>query len=203
MIYVLKCLIVNPACHHVGLHFVCFSFLDTLSPTTPSAPRSLCMRRTAPWLPDSSGCAKSLTRWGCAGLWRVFSSSTSTGCPTCYFCSWGQRFSNCEWLLFRGRRGFSCTVAWGFVSLLQAWWRAECRRRWSWGAETPDDWGSCVTEQSELPVSEPSVALFNFSLVVRFLDDKTGWSRTGWLTTASATGGAPTLSLRRSVHIVD
>lgn len=75
---------------------------DILLPTTHSAPRSLCMRRTVQWPPASSGCGKSLIRWECGGRWKEFSSSMNTGYLMCYFCSWEPPSSNCEYLMFRG-----------------------------------------------------------------------------------------------------
>lgn len=92
-----------PRCGYVCLcwnTFLCIFLSDTPSPTTHLVPRSRCMRRTARWQPGSSGCGKSLIRWGCGGQWRVSSLSMNTDCLMFYSCSWAQLSLNCECLMF-------------------------------------------------------------------------------------------------------
>lgn len=143
-----------PRCGYLHLcwnAFLCVFLSDTPSPTTHSVPRSHCMRRTARWQPGSSGCGKSLIRWGCGGQWRVSSLSMNTDCLMFYSCSWAQLSLNCECLMFRALLceqnwgSFSCTGASQFASLLQAWWRVEPWGRWGGGSEAPDDRGSYQT----------------------------------------------------------
>lgn len=115
--------------------------LDIHLPTTHSAPRSLCMRKTVPWRPAFSECGKSLTRWECGGQWKEFLSSMSTGYLMCCFCSWGPHSSNCEYY----SSGFCLFIqALKCVSALQARWRVKSWRRWGGGFEAPDDGGNCA-----------------------------------------------------------
>ncbi len=93
------------------------------------------------------------------------------------------------------------TVASQFASLLQPWGRAESWRRRGGGSKTPDDWGSFISSECRIVFAEVLVdfTCIDLILYVRSWEGKMVWSKTGWLMTVSATGGAPTLSLHRFV----
>lgn len=131
----------------------CFFVPDILLPTTHLAPRSLCMRRTARWLPAFSGCGRSLIRWECGGQWRVFWLSMNTDYLMCCFFNWEPLSSNCELLILSHRYEAAIWAFWLFTSLLQAWGRVESWGGWGGGSETPDDWGDCITPQPHLLIA--------------------------------------------------
>lgn len=184
---------------------VCIFTPDILLQTTHLAPRSLSMRRTAQWPRGSSGCEKSLIKWECGGQWRVFSLSMNTGYLMFYFCSWAPRSLSCEWLMFSHLYEPEVWTVWQLASLLQAWGRVESRGRWGGGSETPYDWGNYITAQLNCLVA---LVILKFIYTTICLDVRSSggrmvWSRTGWLMTVLATGGAPTLSLHRLVQLDD
>lgn len=184
---------------------VCVFTPDILLQTTHSAPRNLSMRKTAQWLHGSRGCEKSLIRWECGGQLRVFSLSMNTGYLMFYFCSLAPRSSSCEWLMFSHLHEPEVWTVWQLPSLLQAWGRVESRGRWGGGFETPDDWGNYIIAWINCLVGLDILKFIYITICldVRSLGGRMVWSRTGWLMTVLATGGARTLSLHRLVQLND